>query len=817
MLLWLQYFVGKESFSRFFKTPYHVLAVLLCLPFIIMAPVPGSRFIYVPYFLSIFLIIPNLKTVIRARKLRVYSEKLITLVTNILILLFFGVFVFNFVETRFSQAKKSDNAQLSVMDTFYFMVVTFTTVGYGDISPTTAAGEFVIILLIFLGLAILPNLINDLLDTVRMQAAGGGSFSGSASPFVVVCGDLLQTNRTLEFINSLIRRDIEGVQSTTVVLLARSEIPKELLYAIKDYKLRGKVCYLLGSGLETEDLERVRLHKADAAFILASPAVDARLEDEANTLRAWAFDQYAPNASIFLETKLPGTAYLQEDKVTGTICLSDFKQIFLGYSALYQGFSTVLINLLKASGNPAGFDEQWKIEYGDGASNEIYKIICNPIFYGLDFATVSYYLYRQFQIIPFAMHVYVEARDTHHVVLNPGSNYTLKSGDYLFCIAQSFDAVKATLDCTKKEFDRTKSPVETFSSHTLKIVTPTPSLSRHSFKKFKRMSFVVGHPPVGLDEKSPLCILLPSPAKFEDCLLTSDVNFSDHFLVCSNNYNLFRFVCTLRSAQLQPDEIVPIVILCPALPSEQEFLRLSSFPKIYFVQGDPYVAHNLKRAGAFKAARIILTNLTNIIPSSLNSSLEDSTSIMIAHLIDKMLSEAGIVNSPIVDLNSRSNVKFLQVGSKSFTPRSRRQLKQKIVQEDEYYSTSFAAGNCIFPSGLEHVLSGAYHNPSILQLFNCFAGVRFKNDLEMDASLNLESSNLSYIAVPKEFIGKTFGSLYYALSSCLGVVPIGILRDPNYSGTHNDLPYVYTNPLYSLLMQETDFVYVLAPRSAFSE
>jgi hypothetical protein len=169
------------------------------------------------------------------------------------------------------------------------------------------------------------------------------------------------------------------------------------------------------------------------------------------------------------------------------------------------------------------------------------------------------------------------------------------------------------------------------------------------------------------------------------------------------------------------------------------------------------------------------------------------------------------VNSPIVDLKTRNNVKFLSVASNSFARR-----KNVKNSEDEYFSTAFAAGNCIFPSALENVLSGAFHHPSILQLFNRFAGVRFKIDSEIDAALKLEPSNLSYISVPKEFIGRSFGCLFHSLSSVLGVIPIGILRNQSASVSGNVLPYVYTNPVWSLLLLETDFVYVLASKSAFS-
>ncbi len=48
----------------------------------------------------------------------------------------------------------------SLLDSFYFSVVTLTTVGYGDLSPTTAAGKVFTILYIFVGLGIVLGFVN---------------------------------------------------------------------------------------------------------------------------------------------------------------------------------------------------------------------------------------------------------------------------------------------------------------------------------------------------------------------------------------------------------------------------------------------------------------------------------------------------------------------------------------------------------------------------------------------------------------------------------------------------------------------------------
>jgi hypothetical protein len=143
---------------------------------------------------------------------------------------------------------------------------------------------------------------------------------------------------------------------------------------------------------------------------------------------------------------------------------------------------------------------------------------------------------------------------------------------------------------------------------------------------------------------------------------TQDI--SNFILLCSNSYQVFRFVCTLRSVHLTTSELKPIVIMCPTPPSESEFRKLAMFPLVYFFVGDPSKTSHLLHAGVLRADRIVLTNLADTKLKKSNKDYSESTieseavndsgTIMISNLIHKICEEAGTRKHIVTDLRIRN-------------------------------------------------------------------------------------------------------------------------------------------------------------------
>lgn len=84
---------------------------------------------------------------------------------------------------------------------------------------------------------------------------------------------------------------------------------------------------------------------------------------------------------------------------------------------------------------------------------------------------------------------------------------------------------------------------------------------------------------------TPYCYLLKKPASLRELTIDSAEDMTGHIVVCMHHKvsNIFKFIYSLRSPQLQHNEIQDIVFLCTSLPNTKTFDLVSRFPKVYFM------------------------------------------------------------------------------------------------------------------------------------------------------------------------------------------------------------------------------------------
>nr|KAJ3416644.1 potassium channel, sub T, member 2 [Polyrhizophydium stewartii] len=799
---------------------------------LVLSRVQDGHLIYLPYFLRAIILIPQLKKVLRLRgyvpfvNFGAYREKLIVLTMTMLVIIFLGMCSFHLFETRFPSNQPISSSNLSLTQLLYYIVITVSTVGYGDITPKTVAGQLVVVVMILVSIIVIPGLVTDVQETFKLQQSGAGSYTRGSRKYIVVCG-VFDTVARVETVLSMIFSK-KATSKTKIILLARNKQSVHVKALLNQSHFRGRVVYLQGSGLDLEDLKRVQLKYADAAFILADTnAVNKKEEDEHNTLRAWAFDDYAPMTPLYVDNLLPGTEVLQDRTTSGSVCIDDLKQILLAYNCLYRGVGTLMVNLLRPCPLHGDYEDLWRAQYADGLANEIHQSDLNPAFAAYPFTAISYYVFKEFQVILFGVGVKTMSKnhaEVLHVLLNPGGTYVLKPSDTCLYMAQSEDDVRAINNLTRDEFERTMMQ-HSFSMAIHGSLARRPSAEDLANTPFQDSLmaeiYVKGYPTsINHDDWTPLCWLLAEPQCLEQVAIADAGFLQSHILVCTYTYTIFRFVCTLRSANLTAKELKPIVFLCPRLPTDEEFELLARFPQLYFVVGDATVQRDLERGNVHGSGKVVIINMQRSTSSSSSmDDFSDSSAIMVAHLIHNMFHRSGLRKYVVIHLHKRTNIKFLR-------PTARKRAHKRKVsalrrptssdlqhdwQDDVFFAPVFAAGRALSTSMIEPVLFHTYTNPFILDIFNAFCGVQYKKNQDMHDQLGIDRAGLCYVTVPPEFVHLPFGKLYENLACSVGVIPIGLLREEvDQAGLGNKLPFIVANPPFSLLLKETDLVYVLA-------
>lgn len=88
---------------------------------------------------------------------------------RIFLTLFTLIFVYAGLIYQVEHQINSDRLE-NFFDAFYFVVVTMTTVGYGDVTPLSEAGRFMTVLMIFTGVLFIPWQLSELIGQVVKTA-----------------------------------------------------------------------------------------------------------------------------------------------------------------------------------------------------------------------------------------------------------------------------------------------------------------------------------------------------------------------------------------------------------------------------------------------------------------------------------------------------------------------------------------------------------------------------------------------------------------------------------------------------------------------
>ncbi|XP_069719568.1 calcium-activated potassium channel subunit alpha-1 isoform X25 [Phaenicophaeus curvirostris] len=584
-----------------------------------------------------------------------------------------------------------NNQPLTYWECVYLLMVTMSTVGYGDVYAKTTLGRLFMVFFILGGLAMFASYVPEIIELIGNRKKYGGSYSAvSGRKHIVVCGHI-----TLEsvsnFLKDFLHKDRDDV-NVEIVFLHNISPNLELEALFKRHFTQ--VEFYQGSVLNPHDLARVKIESADACLILANKyCADPDAEDASNIMRVISIKNYHPKIRIITQMlqyhnkahllNIPSWNWKEGDDA---ICLAELKLGFIAQSCLAPGLSTMLANLFSMRSFIKIEEDTWQKYYLEGVANEMYTEYLSSAFVGLSFPAVCELVFAKLKLLMIAIEYKSEKRESS-ILINPGNHVKIQEGTLGFFIASDAKEVKRAFFYCKACHDDITDPKRIKKCGCKRLIYfEDEQPSTLSPKKKQRNGGMRNSPNSSpkLMRHDPL--LIPGneqidnmdanvkkydstgmfhwcPAKdIEKVILTRSeaamTVLSGHVVVCifgdvkSALIGLRNLVMPLRASNFHYHELKHIVFVGSLEYLRREWETLHNFPKVSILPGTP-----LSRAD-LRAVNINLCDMCVILSANQNN-IDD------ASLQDK---ECILASLNIKSMQFDDSIGVLQANSQGFTP-----------------------------------------------------------------------------------------------------------------------------------------------------
>ncbi|XP_024876826.1 potassium channel subfamily T member 2 isoform X5 [Temnothorax curvispinosus] len=416
---------------------HFILELVNTIPFTITLLYPPMRNLFIPVFLNCWLAKHSLENMFNdlhramQKSQSALSQQLMILSATLLCLVFTSV-------CGIQHFQRAGHRHLNLFQSTYYVVVTFSTVGYGDFVPDIWPSQLYMVIMICVALIVLPTQFEQLAFTWMERQKLGGSYSShraQSEKHVVVCSTTLQADTIMDFLNEFYAHPL--LQDYYVVLLSPMELDTTMRMILQVPIWAQRVIYIQGSCLKDGDLARARMNEAEACFVLAARNyADKTAADEHTILRSWAVKDFAPNVPQYVQIFRPENK-LHVKFAEHVVCEDEFKYALLANNCTCPGASTLVTLLLHTSRGQEGqqSQEEWHRLYGKCSGNEIYHIILGDSrffgeYEGKSFTYASFHSHRKYGVALVAVRP-AELPEFYEdtILLNPGPRHIMKKTD----------------------------------------------------------------------------------------------------------------------------------------------------------------------------------------------------------------------------------------------------------------------------------------------------------------------------------------------------------------------------------------------------
>ncbi|TMW66371.1 hypothetical protein Poli38472_004136 [Pythium oligandrum] len=729
---------------------------------------------------------------------------------------------------------------LSYLDFLYFVVVSISTLGYGDIAPVSVAGKFLISFIILLTFVLVPIQVNRIATIISSHTDYSSAYTEyKQHPHVILTGHI-----DVEMLTTFLSQFFHSSNlnwNEKIVILNPSPPSAEMKKMLNS--VENKVKYVVGSPMLDEDLDRAVVHGASACYVLVNRnATRPQYADQCTTLITIALRRGNPACPIYAQVlNAQNSSTILKMGATDVLVEGLMKSSILGRSCEVYGLPTVLRSLLsqaQAEMDRALSPVQWQKPYLHGYMHGIYVVDIPRTFSGLTFGDLIRFLYEKTPVIPLAM-LTDEGVQFIDMEFKLGGTADPNLCCKVYAIAMGHKAIgkiaqippEQILSYRKNLRRKAKSAMDLMSDEEIAVAQKKikPALGdeieqiRQSMIKMYSWATRHSFEDTGIDYEEFTTVGAP-PA------------VSKHIIVCGVPQDTFQFLKTIREAAMSEDNpgSPPIVFLAPQLISEDDYAKIRCFPQVYFVLGSPVNFADLKRTRIESAVSvIILTRTTRAMYTDPN--MVDADAITTLRFIVEISQRTRMPNL-VVELDRPSNVKLLSslandrrssatytlpsIVSRQISYRTARRgsvrressmgMAEEVSIRDPTASLALeefvAAGRVYMNSILDSLLSECYRKEWINQFIFILVNGRPDDPFQR---------RLFQVEVPDELVSLHFIDCFRKLLDMTSCVCIGLWRPER--GVILPHPCVFVCPPPDLQVEPHDQLYLVGRPITFED
>ncbi|CAN0056547.1 unnamed protein product [Ascophyllum nodosum] len=290
----------------------------------------------------------------RSRQILVLRSQFVRRCLQTLVVIFIMAGLTHFLVEMQRADWGTGEGEMPFHDALYYIVVSFSTVGYGDISPSTPLSRLLIAGLIISLFFCAPLVTNVLVNLIRVTPKHSGRLAkGFGTGHIVVGCDSSCLRVVSVLLQELLAPDSMAFHTAHVVIVVPQD-PNLEWEALLCLQPEFAVTYLNGDLRHREgrtDLRRARVEHARACFVLSDRlAADTEAQDKTALVRALCAHQASPpEASVLCmvtHAKSKGRLVRLGVPEESVVCYDDVMEALVAHACLHAGFSTVWANTL---------------------------------------------------------------------------------------------------------------------------------------------------------------------------------------------------------------------------------------------------------------------------------------------------------------------------------------------------------------------------------------------------------------------------------------------------------------------------------------